>query len=141
MRSVAQITVSANGITAEISVQENGFACKFTQPDTLRRLKVLYDGEEMTAYYGNLETKVPKSFLGEIVPLFDLLTAFKSNDGEQWAENIRLLTLDEREFLLYYDSVSEKITRLEVKGEDGTYTYDVLSYIKQYDETESTGTN
>jgi hypothetical protein len=83
---------------------------------------------------------VPDSFLGKILPVYQLINAFKNNSPAQSEENIRRIAIDEREFLLYYDAEGDRITRLEVKGADGAYSYDVLSYI-EHDNTKSTGSD
>lgn len=141
LRSAAEITLSVEDVTMVLTLTEEGCIFGFTAPETLKRLTVRYDGEELTATYGTLETRVPDSFLGRILPAYDLLTAFRTETASQAGENIRKIALDEREFLLYYDSESGRITRLEVKGADGTFCYDVLSYIEKDDHTESTGTD
>ncbi len=141
MRSVTEITFATEWVTGVLTLTEEGCEFSFTEPTTLKKLKVFYDGREMTARFGELETKVPKSFLGRIIPIFELLTAFQSGEARQTEENIRSVTLDEREFLLYYNPESNRITRLEVKGADGTYCYDVLSYIEKNDDTESAGSD
>lgn len=141
LRSAGEITLSTEDVTTVVTFTEEGCVFRFTAPETLKRLTVCYDGKELTATYGTLETRVPGSFLGKILPAYHLLKAFREETAAQGGENIRKITLDEREFLLYYDSESEKITRLEVKGADGTLCYDVLSYIETNDDTESTGTD
>lgn len=141
LRSATEITFSTEGVTGIMTLTEEGCTFSFTEPAVLKKLVVFYDGEELTARFGELETKVPRSFLGRIVPIFELLTAFKSNEALQVGENIRGVTLDERNFLLYYNSESNRITRLEVKGADGTYCYNVLSYIEKNDDTESAGSD
>lgn len=141
LRSAMEINFSTEDVEGILTVTESGCTFSFTKPDTLKKLTVFYDGKELTAKYGKMETKVPKSFLGKILPIYQLLEAFRDGTAEQSGENIRKVTLDEREFLLYYNLESNRITRLEVKGADGTYAYDVLSYIEKNDDTESAGSD
>lgn len=136
-----EITFATEGVEGILTITEEGCTFGFTKPDTLKKLTLFYDGAELTAKYGSMETKVPKSFLGRILPIYDLLSAFRDGTPEQTGENIRRVALDEREFLLYYNVETNRITELEVKGADGTYVYEVLSYIEKNDDTESTGSD
>ena len=140
LKNLSEITFSTDGLVCILTLHDGGCTFGFQEPKTLKALTVIYDGKEMTARYGKIETKVPDSFLGKILPVYQLINAFKDNSPVQSEENIRRIAIDEREFLLYYDAEGERITRLEVKGADGAYSYDVLSYI-EHDYTKSTGSD
>lgn len=140
LKNLSEITFSTDGLVCVLTIHDGGCTFGFQEPKTLKELTVVYDGKEMTARYGKIETKVPDSFLGRILPVYRLIKAFEDNTPEQSEGNIRRIAIDEREFLLYYDAESDRITRLEVKGADGAYSYDVLSYI-EHDNTKSAGSD
>ena len=140
LKKVSEITFSTNGTVCVLTIHDGGCTFGFKEPAALKELTVSFDGKELTARYGKMETKVPDSFLGRILPMYHLIGAFQSKSAQQAGENIRRIAIDEREFLLYYDPESEGITRLEVKGADGAYSYDVLSYIEN-DNTKSAGSD
>lgn len=114
-----------------------GFEIRFATPETIAPLVLTYDGKVLHAAYDGLETDVPHGFAGGVMPLFDAVRVFETNESRQKSENIRMITLDETEFLLYYDKKSGMPTRLETKGADGVFGFDILSCIENDDDTES----
>lgn len=124
-----------------MEMQETGCIFRFASPEMLDCLVLTYDGEVLHAAYDGIETDTALGFAGGLLPLYNAARAFETHTAVQTAENIRALTLDETEFLLYYDTEGGMPTRLETKGADGTFVYDILSCAKHDDNTESTRTN
>lgn len=120
---------------------ETGCLFRFASPEILQELTLSYDGTLLHASYKGLETDVTSAFAGNVLPLYRTVHAFETASVVQKSENIRAVTLDETEFLLYYDKEGGAVTRLEAKGADGTFVYDVLSCTKNNDDAESPRTD
>ncbi len=125
-----------------MEMREKGCAFRFASPEILDDLVLRYDEEALHAVYNGIETEVPASFAGGLLPLYHAVRAFQTETPVQKGKNIRTVTLDETEFLLYYDTEGGLPTRLETKGADGiTFGYDILSCIENDDNAESTRTD
>lgn len=114
-----------------------GCVFRFSSPEILQKLTVTYDGTDFTAVYDGIETQVSGIFLQEVFPLYEAVHAFLTGNAEQIGENIRKIALDGNEFLLYYESEGGVITRLDAKGADSLYSFEILSCIERNDDTES----
>lgn len=135
------ITVTTGTYICSMEMLETGCAFRFASPEILDDLVLTYDGTQLHACYDGIETDVPASFASALLPLYDAVRAFKMHSALQTAKNIRTVTLDETEFLLYYDTEGGMPTRLETKGADGVFGFDILSCTKHDDNAESTRTD
>ncbi len=124
-----------------METSKTGCTFRFASPEILDKLVITYNGELLHAVYEDMETDVARSFASGLLPLYRAVCAFETEDAVQSAENIRAVTLDETEFLLYYDTEGGMPTRLETKGADGTFCYDVLSCTVNDDNAESSRTD
>ena len=135
------ITVSTDAFICSMEIHDGGCTFRFATPALFESLVLSYDGTRLHALYGDLETDVSENFARALVPLYRTVRAFATETAIQKDKNIRAVTLDETEFLLYYDSEGGMPTRLEMKGEDGTFGFDILSCIENDDNAESTRSN
>lgn len=126
----SQITAKWKETVFTVTVTDTGCKFSFDAPETLRALTLVYDGKKMTADCNGLVTEVPTLFAKGILPFYRGVLACKSHTWQNAEEGIRRITLDGETFLLYYDPAGECITRLEVKGAEGTAEYEILSCIK-----------
>lgn len=141
LKEAELITVSDGIQLFTLELTQGGGIFRFSSPELLQKLTVEYDGNAFYAAYDGLETEVAGTFLRDVFPLYEAVCAFRTAEAERESENILSVSLDGRTFLLYYDSEGGVITRLEVKGADGTKGFDVLSCIKKDDNAKSSRTD
>ena len=135
------ITVTTGQLICSLMRTENGCVFRFATPEILAPLEIRYDGDVLHAVYDGIETDLADGACSSVLPLYRALCAFESEKAIPTDENIRSVTLDETEFLLYYDTEGGMPTRLETKGADGVFGFDILSCTKYDDNAESTRTD
>ena len=131
LATAQRITAKRNDVVFDMTVTETGCEITFERTQGLELLTLSFDGETLTANCDGLETEVPPLFAEGILPLYQGVLACKTPGWEDAAEGIRRISLDGKDFLVYYDPVGGLMTHLEVKGAEGTLAYQILSCIEK----------
>ncbi len=126
-----EIVARCDTVEFTMVMTETGCQVRFVSPPTLKPLFLTCEGQTLRAQYDEIETEVPMSFAQRILPLYRAVQVSRTEEAEDAGEGIRRITLDGNEFLMYYDPVGGLITRLEAKGAEGTWVYQVLSCIER----------
>ena len=107
---------------------------RFSEPETLSELEIRFEDGALFAFFDGLETPVTRQFISEIIPFCDALNALRNADT---GAETPVVTENGITYRAYRDT-DGNISRIEVKGEDGTSVcFEVLSVRQVHDDTES----